>query len=167
MPDPDPNAPPADPPKPPPDPPEPKDPPDPAAEAEKWKAMARKHEAEAKKNAEAAKKLTELEDASKTELQRFTDKATAAESRAAEAEARALRLEVATEKGLSAAQSKRLVGTTREELEADAEELLESFGGEKPKPSDRPKERLRGGSDPSLEPEETDPRKLAALIPRR
>jgi hypothetical protein len=40
---------------------------------------------------------------------------------------RALRLEVAFEKGLTPAQAKRLVGGTRDELEADAEEILRDF----------------------------------------
>jgi len=38
-----------------------------------------------------------------------------------------LRLEVASEQGLTSAQAKRLVGTTRDELEADAKELLDTF----------------------------------------
>lgn len=39
-----------------------------------------------------------------------------------------LRLTVALEKGLNAAQLKRLIGNTKEELLADADELLSSFG---------------------------------------
>lgn len=39
-----------------------------------------------------------------------------------------LRLTVAVEKGLNAAQLKRLIGSTKEELLADADELLKSFG---------------------------------------
>jgi hypothetical protein len=41
---------------------------------------------------------------------------------------RADRLEIALEKGLSKAQAARLVGTTREELEADAEAYIEEHG---------------------------------------
>lgn len=40
-----------------------------------------------------------------------------------------LKLQVALEKGLTAKQVKRLVGITREELEADADELIEDAGG--------------------------------------
>ena len=43
---------------------------------------------------------------------------------------RLLRLEVAMDKGLTAAQAKRLVGNTKEELETDADELIQSFGGQ-------------------------------------
>jgi hypothetical protein len=62
-------------------------------------------------------------EADKTEA----EKRAAAEERAQAAELRATRLEVAHEKGLTAAQAKRLVGTTREELEADADEVLRDF----------------------------------------
>lgn len=129
-----------------------------------------------KANDEAASfrhKLKELEDRDKSDSEKLTERVTAAEKRAAEAEARALRLEVASAKGLTPSQAKRLVGATREELEADADEILADFAPQRPgehetpPPGGRPKERLRGGGDPTEEPEETDPRKLADLIPRR
>lgn len=152
-----------------------------AAEAAKWKALARKHEAEAKKNKTAADRVAALEDADKSEIQRERDKAAAAEARAKAAEHRADRLDVAAAKGLSPSLAARLVGETREELEADADELLKVV-----KPADgtsgasngtaaasgaadgraRPREALRSGSAPGVEPEDNDPTKLAALIPR-
>lgn len=76
-----------------------------------------------------AAKAKELEDSKKTETEKLGEKLTAAEKRAVEAEQRALRMEVASAKGLTQAQAKRLVGATKEELEADADELLASFGG--------------------------------------
>jgi hypothetical protein len=45
-----------------------------------------------------------------------------------DSELRALRLEVAAEKGLSAKQARRLSGATRSELESDADDLIEEFG---------------------------------------
>jgi hypothetical protein len=72
-------------------------------------------------------KLKEFEDRDKTEQQKLTEAHQAAEQRAAAAELRALRLEVAADKGLTAGQAKRLVGTTREELEADAEDIQREF----------------------------------------
>lgn len=45
------------------------------------------------------------------------------------AAARALRLEVALDKGLPAALARRLLGDTREEIESDADELLSTMGG--------------------------------------
>jgi hypothetical protein len=80
-----------------------------------------------------AAKFDELDQASKTEQERLTERLTAAERRAADLEIRSLRLEVASENGLTTAQAKRLVGETREELEADAKELLDTF---KPAASD-------------------------------
>jgi cell division septum initiation protein DivIVA len=80
-----------------------------------------------KRAADLEARLKEFEDRDKTESTRAIERAEAAEKAAAAAEARALRLEVASEKGLTPAQAKRLVGETREELEADASELLETF----------------------------------------
>ncbi len=82
----------------------------------------------ANKEAETLRrKLQEFEDRDKTEAQKLAGRAEAAEKRAADLETRSLRLEVASERGLTSAQAKRLVGSTREELEADAVELLETF----------------------------------------
>lgn len=72
-------------------------------------------------------KLKEYEDRDKSELEKLVESQAAAERRASDAELRATRLEVAAGKGLTAAQAKRLVGATREELEADADEILRDF----------------------------------------
>jgi len=141
------------------------------AETEKWKALSRKHEGQAKANAEAAKKLAEMEEADKTELQKAVDKALAADKAAASAQGELLRLRIAMRKGLTEAQAKRLVGETEEEIEADAKDLLESFSQKKDAGQDgstptRPKERLRSGAVPDEEPDEMDPQKLAAAVPR-
>lgn len=76
------------------------------------------------------------------------EKRAAAEARAEAAELRALRLEVAAEKGLTPAQAKRLVGASREELEKDADEILVDFPATKqpaaPKPD--PSQGPRGGA---------------------
>lgn len=53
------------------------------------------------------------------------------ERQAKDSEARAMRAEVANAKGLTPNQAKRLVGGTREELEADADELLKDIGAQK------------------------------------
>lgn len=127
-----------------------------------------------------AAKLDEAESKSKDESQKLLDRIAAAEKKAADAEERvgkaeadALRLSVAATKGLTPAQAKRLAGSTREELETDADELLESFkseGGEgdgnrRPPPA-RPRENLKGGTDPTSEPVEMNPTKLAESVPR-
>lgn len=90
-------------------------------------AERREKRAAEKRASELEAKLKEFEDREKTESTRAIERAEAAEKAAAAAEARALRLEIASEKGLTAAQAKRLVGESREELEADADELLETF----------------------------------------
>lgn len=59
------------------------------------------------------------------------DRVAEIERGAKDAEARALRAEVANAKGLTPTQAKRLIGSTREELEADADELLADIGERK------------------------------------
>ncbi len=114
-------------------------------------------------------KVTAHEDASKSDQEKLADRASGAEDRATRAEQEAARLRVALKKGLTETQAKRLVGDTEEDLEKDADELLASFkqdddGGQEPRRL--PRERLRPGAAPSSEPEDTDPEKLAAKIPR-
>ena len=103
-----------------------------------------------------AKQAQEAADARKTAEERAAERITAAEARAAEAETRALRLEVAAAKGLTPNQARRLAGTTREELEADADDLLATFPAapaqEATAPNGRPKERMRPGAVPSASP---------------
>lgn len=70
-------------------------------------------------------------------------------------EAELLRLRVAVKHGLPEKIATRLQGSTEEELLADAQELLETFSPKRP-PSQRPTEALRGGGDPTAQPEETD-----------
>lgn len=94
------------------------------AEAEKWKALSRKNESEVKALRPAAQKLADLEESQKSELEKAQARADAAEKKALETELAALRASVALEKGLSPSQAKRLVGASREDLEADADELL-------------------------------------------
>lgn len=78
------------------------------ADTTDWKAEARKWEDRAKLNKTAADTLAALEEANKTEAQKLTDRATAAELKATEselkateAEARALRRDVALEHKLT------------------------------------------------------------------
>jgi len=145
------------------------------AELEKWKSLARKHE---KSYKDASSRLRQYEDASKSDLERWEERATTAESRAGTAEAKAKALEIAIERAPEHATlaqvravAKRVRGEDDEALERDADELFELLAPapseSKPKTPARPKERLKGGLDPSEEPDETDPRKLAAQLPRR
>lgn len=70
------------------------------------------------------------------------------DSRLTALEAENLRLRVGVKHGLPEALIKRLSGATEEEILKDAEELMELFGSKKP-PTNRPKENLRGGTDPT------------------
>jgi hypothetical protein len=71
-------------------------------------------------------------DKNKSALDKLLEKVSGLEERASKAEAAALRADVAQAKGLTPTQAKRLQGKTREELEADADELLSMF-----KPADK------------------------------
>ena len=99
-----------------------------------WKAKAREWEKRAKQNtariAELEPKATQfdaLEQASKSDIERFQEKLAETQRQATEAERRALVASVALEKGLPASLARRLQGETQAELEADAEELLAQF----------------------------------------
>lgn len=90
---------------------------------------------------------------SKTDLEKITERLAEHEKTLAEERAARFRAEVAHEKGLTAAQVARLRGSTREELLADADELLALFptapakpGIPAPDPSQG-----QGGSVPDLD----------------
>ncbi len=132
-------------------------------------------EAERKARREAEKqlrdlnaRLKEIEDKDKSEVDRLREQVEQLKSEATTATAKAIRAEVAAEKGLTAAQAKRLAGATREELEADADEILEAFPtrGVTPPPSDKPRPDLRGGTDPTDGDDATDIRSVVESIPR-
>lgn len=106
------------------------------AEAEKWKAMSRKNEERANSNADKAKKFDELEDANKTEQEKLLARAEAAEKLIADRQAKdaaaAMAAEIAKEKGVPATA---LRGSTKEELEAHADEILALLPKKPPVPS--------------------------------
>lgn len=125
---------------------------------------------------ELAKKVKAHEDATKSDTEKLEERATGAETKANEFEGKFLRLDVALEKapeGMLLPQvrklAKRLSGSNREELEADAEELFAEFAPDSDddeKPRRRPTERLRPGAAPSAEAEPNDPAKLAEGVSR-
>lgn len=75
-----------------------------------------------------AAKFDEIEQASRSDIEKAAERAAAAERERDDARGRLDRLEVALEKGLTPSQAKRLVGSTRDELAADADELLKDLG---------------------------------------
>ena len=90
------------------------------------------NKASRKQIAELQAKLKEYEDANKTEAEKTAERLATLEKDNAASRSRAERLEVALDKGLPKALAARLQGSTREELEADADELLKLVGEQKP-----------------------------------
>lgn len=116
--------------------------------------------------AKARAKVKEHEDATKSDHERLTETVGDLQGKLSAADANAVRFEIALDHGLTKSQAKRLVGTTREELEADAADLLADLGvtdGAKPVASGRPKEALKPGTAPNAEPE-PDAEKIADSI---
>lgn len=139
--------------------------PDPDAGAKKALDEERRARRDAEKQLrDIQSKLKELEDRDKSDSEKLAARLAEAEKRSTEAEAKALRFEVATEKGVKA---RWLSGSTREELEAAAEEYLADHppaNGTGPAPA-KPVEDLRGGGEPAEGPE-PDIRKIVESIPR-
>lgn len=93
--------------------------------------VARMKKALAKANKEAEKarlKLKEIEDAGKSETQRVTEERDSLKGELTAAQVVALRYEIALDKGIPKSIATRLQGSTREEMEADAEDLLKTLG---------------------------------------
>lgn len=109
----------------------------------------------AKLNSEAANLRKRVNEAPKA------DDVAAKDKRIGELEQAALRYEVAFDLGLPKQIAKRLQGATKEEMVADAEELLEELVPAKKATTRKPTEALRGGLEPDKEPEETDTTKIA------
>jgi hypothetical protein len=88
---------------------------------------------------ELEEQLRERDDAEKSEQQKLVEKLTSTEKRAADAETRLIRYEVAAEHGLDMQAAAFLTGSTREEIEHRAEELTklleEKLAGSGNKPS--------------------------------
>lgn len=93
-------------------------------------------ERKARRNAEKElkelrSKVQEIEDKDKSENERLQSQVAELTKRAEAAEATVDRFEVAAAKGLTPAQARRLVGSTKEELEADADEMRAELGLDK------------------------------------
>lgn len=120
-----------------------------------------------------ADKLDELEKKNQSEVDRLSEQVAALTSERDAAATRADRLEVAVTKSLAEDQAKRitsaakrLTGSTREELEADADEFLTAFAQPEPKPDPEPdpepprgrsKEQLTPGATPGAAPPDVKP----------
>lgn len=107
----------------------------------------------------AAGKYQEWEQSQKSELQRATEERDSLKQELEKLQAESLRNSVAQERGIPTHLASRLRGATKEELEADADELLEAI---KPKkaPGERP-DPVGGGSPVPTETAGFDPKALA------
>lgn len=99
------------------------------AEARKWEERAKANRAEAQANSEAAARLAEIEEATKTAEQKQAEALANAQAELEQLRSQALRAEVAAEKGVPVGL---LTGTSREELVAAAEALIEFRGKQEP-----------------------------------
>ncbi len=106
------------------------------AEAEKWRALSDKHEDRAKENFAAAARVQQLEADKAASEQTAGDATAEAERLAATAEAKALRLEVASEYRLPTELAQFLTGTTKRDLEEQADRLISTIGQSKPPDTD-------------------------------
>lgn len=89
----------------------------------------RDHVRELRKENETRRlKLKDYEDRDKSEQQKLEERATTAEGRVTAAELKVARYEVAAEVGLPLKYAARVQGSTKEELEADAKQLMKDFG---------------------------------------
>ena len=80
--------------------------------------------------------------------------------------AKVARLEVLGEQGVPAKFAKFITATEPDAILEQVQELLELATPTVKAPNPRPKRKLGGGVTPSVETEETDPRKLAEQVPR-
>lgn len=103
-------------------------------EARKWEQRAKENLAKVNELSPAAARLAEIEESNKTAEQKTAERVAALEEadRSKDAtitglEAKLIRYEVAASKGLDLKAALRLQGSTREEIEADADDFAKSF----------------------------------------
>lgn len=106
------------------------------AEAEKWKALSRKNEERAKENLAAVRRLEKLEADNQTLEQKSATDTASLEAKATEAEAKAMRYEVASAMGVPAELMQFLTGSSKKELEDQADRLLATIDKNPPLPDE-------------------------------
>jgi hypothetical protein len=102
-----------------------------------WKAEARKWEARAKAakaDTEDAQRWRDYEQSLKPEQERMADELARVKAEATSATAQLLRYEVAAAKGITGEATSLLKGTTRDELEAEADILLKLTASQSKQP---------------------------------
>lgn len=124
-------------------------------------------DAERKARRDAEAKLKELEpliaaakereDAEKSETTKLNEALTGERDARTKAELQLLRYTVAADKGISPKHVKFLTGSTKDEIEQSADELLAEFGTPKPGMPGRPSERLVEGRPSKSKLDQDDP----------
>lgn len=123
---------------------------------------------------EKAKRLKEAEGQEKSESEKLKEQVSQLQQERDQAKTESLRSTIASEKGLTAKQARRLSGSSRDELESDADDLLDTFGAKKDdsnsgeeepsrESSRPPKESLQPGASSSDETV-TDPDQMAEAV---
>lgn len=92
---------------------------------EYWKARSRQHEKQSKENKSAAEAWAAYQESQKSVEEKRAEELLALQSELEKERAERIRLEIATERGISGEALKLLDGSTREEIEAKADALLE------------------------------------------
>ena len=103
-----------------------------------------------------AGEFDKLAEAQKTEQQKLAEQLATAQAEVTAARTEALRLKVATAKGLPSALAARLHGASEEEMTADADALLAALGPARTADPRRPVESLKPGALPAGEPASVD-----------
>lgn len=123
------------------------------------------NERKARRDAEArlkeleplAKKVKEREEADKSELQKLNEALNAEKAARSAAELSNLRHEIGLAKAVPAGLIKYLTGSTKEELESSADDLLAQVGDTGPRVPGRPQERMSDGTPSASSLDGEDP----------
>lgn len=99
-------------------------------DATDWKAKAREWEKRAKENKTAAERLSALEESQKTEQQKLSERAEAAERERDQTRTELLRLRVISESGLPTDLHEFVVGADEDEMRAKATKLKAQFSAD-------------------------------------
>lgn len=105
---------------------------------EYWKARSRQHEKQSKENKAAADAWAEYQDSQKSVEEKRAEELAALQMQLDKERTERIRLEIASERGISGDALKLLDGSTREEIEAKADALLELIAAQSSNKSPKP-----------------------------
>jgi hypothetical protein len=129
-----------------------------------WKAESRKWEARAKADFEAASKWREFEVSQKTEYEKLADELSKYKDEAAQANAKAIRYEVAQTKGIPSEAIDLITGNDRESIEASSDKLAALIAAQSKTNTPRPDYNQGKVSGNSASPADQFAAALADLI---